>query len=43
MPIPLENANFHLDIAGIAGLFGGDDAVAAMATVFVYGSRKWLG
>ncbi|KAG8219027.1 hypothetical protein J3R82DRAFT_4783 [Butyriboletus roseoflavus] len=34
---------FSLDMSGIMGLMGGDDAVSAMATVHVYGNRRWLG
>ncbi|KAI0371813.1 hypothetical protein BV20DRAFT_166105 [Pilatotrama ljubarskyi] len=34
---------FSLDISGVAGFFGGDVSVSAMATVHVYEGRKWLG
>ncbi|KAG8219033.1 hypothetical protein J3R82DRAFT_4789 [Butyriboletus roseoflavus] len=34
---------FSLDMSGVAALMGGDDAVSAMATVHVYGNRRWLG
>ncbi|KAI0637289.1 hypothetical protein C8Q77DRAFT_1155133 [Trametes polyzona] len=34
---------FDLDISGVAGFFGGDVSVSAMATVHVYEGRKWLG
>ena len=41
--IPLRDSNVNLDISGVAGFFGGDVAVSAMATVHVYQGRKWLG
>ncbi|KAI0822660.1 hypothetical protein BC628DRAFT_1421609 [Trametes gibbosa] len=34
---------FDLDISGVAGFFGGDVSVSAMATVHIYEGRKWLG
>ncbi|KAI8998925.1 hypothetical protein BD414DRAFT_533729 [Trametes punicea] len=34
---------FDLDISGVAGFFGGDVSVPAMATVHIYEGRKWLG
>ncbi|KAI0660313.1 hypothetical protein C8Q70DRAFT_933159 [Cubamyces menziesii] len=37
------NGEFNLDISGVAGFFGGDVAVTAMATVHVYRGRRWLG
>lgn len=40
---PLQDADWNLDISGVAGFFGGDVAVSAMATVHVYEGRKWLG
>ncbi|KAF4580591.1 hypothetical protein EYR38_003190 [Pleurotus pulmonarius] len=41
--IPLRSANFQLDASGVAGFFGGEEAIAAMASVHFYRSRKWLG
>ncbi|KAG2354818.1 hypothetical protein BDR07DRAFT_1428293 [Suillus spraguei] len=41
--IPLSGSKFSLDASGVAGFFGGDEAVSAMATVHVYQGRKWLG
>ncbi|RPD79751.1 hypothetical protein L226DRAFT_179376 [Lentinus tigrinus ALCF2SS1-7] len=41
--IPLHDSDINLDISGVAGFFGGDVAVSAMATVHVYQGRKWLG
>ncbi|KIK21853.1 hypothetical protein PISMIDRAFT_103302, partial [Pisolithus microcarpus 441] len=40
---PLDDAHFTLDTSGVAGVFGGEEAVSAMATVHVYQYRKWLG
>ncbi|EIW56623.1 uncharacterized protein TRAVEDRAFT_95883, partial [Trametes versicolor FP-101664 SS1] len=34
---------FDLDISGVAGFFGADVAISAMATVHVYAGRRWLG
>ncbi|KAH7907502.1 hypothetical protein BJ138DRAFT_1174536 [Hygrophoropsis aurantiaca] len=41
--MPLADSHFTLDTSGVAGFFGGDEAVSAMATVHVYEGRKWLG
>ncbi|TBU28955.1 hypothetical protein BD311DRAFT_865121 [Dichomitus squalens] len=41
--IPLKSSTINLDISGVAGFFGGDVAVSAMATVHVYQGRRWLG
>ena len=41
--LPFQRSDFNLDISGVAGFFGGDVAVSAMATVHVYRGRKWLG
>ena len=41
--LPLDKSNFTLDTSGVAGVFGGDEAVSAMATVHVYENRQWLG
>ncbi|KAJ3507765.1 hypothetical protein NLJ89_g6122 [Agrocybe chaxingu] len=42
-PIPLENSKFNLDIFSVAGFFGGDEVVEAMATLHLYKGRKWRG
>lgn len=34
---------FSLNTSAVAGVFGGEEAVASMATVHVYEHRKWLG
>jgi hypothetical protein len=42
--LPLDKSKFFtLDTSGIAGIFGGDEAVSAMATGHVYENRQWLG
>ena len=42
--LPLDKPpRVSFDMAGVAGLLGGDDALSAMATVHVYGGRRWLG
>ncbi|OBZ75302.1 hypothetical protein A0H81_04688 [Grifola frondosa] len=43
MQTPLQNSKFSLDSSGVAGFFGGDVAVSAMATVHVHEGRKWRG
>ncbi|KAL0950673.1 hypothetical protein HGRIS_007457 [Hohenbuehelia grisea] len=42
-PLPLSNASFTLDVSGIAGFFGGEEAISAMASVHIYKGRKTLG
>ncbi|KAH7905843.1 hypothetical protein BJ138DRAFT_1094774 [Hygrophoropsis aurantiaca] len=41
--IPFSNSHFNLDASGLAGLFGGEEAISAMATLHVYEGRRWLG
>lgn len=41
--LPLDKSKFTLDTSGVAGVFGGDEAVSAMATVHVYENRRFLG
>lgn len=43
MSRPLNGSRFTLDTSGVAGVFGGEEAVSAMATVHVYENRRWLG
>ncbi|KAF8838372.1 hypothetical protein BDN67DRAFT_991338 [Paxillus ammoniavirescens] len=43
LPTPLSNTKFNLDSSGVAGFFGGEGAIAAMATVHLYHGRRWLG
>ncbi|KAF9467192.1 hypothetical protein BDZ94DRAFT_1233356 [Collybia nuda] len=42
-PIPLSNTKFNLNSSGVAGFFGGEEAVSAMGTVHFYRGQKWLG
>ena len=37
------NSKFTLNTAGVAGFFGGEEAISAMATVHLYEHRRWLG
>ncbi|KDR74941.1 hypothetical protein GALMADRAFT_211824 [Galerina marginata CBS 339.88] len=43
IPPPLQNSSFTLDIFSIAGFFGGDEVIQAMATLHLYKGRKWRG
>ncbi|KAH0840270.1 hypothetical protein J3R83DRAFT_1277 [Lanmaoa asiatica] len=46
MPVldrPLQNTKFTLDTSGVAGFFGGEEAISAMATVHLFKGRRWLG
>ncbi|KAG2129014.1 hypothetical protein DEU56DRAFT_503193 [Suillus clintonianus] len=43
MQIPISGSSFTLDAAGVAGFFGGDETLSAMATVHLYRGRRWLG
>ena len=40
---PLTNATFKLDVSGVAGFFGGEEAFAALSTVHLIHGRRWLG
>jgi hypothetical protein len=40
---PLQDKPFTLDSSGVAGFFGGDEAISGMATVHIYRGRRWLG
>ena len=40
---PLSNTAFTLDSSGVAGFFGGESAVRAMATVNLLPKRRWCG
>ncbi|KAG2343631.1 hypothetical protein BDR05DRAFT_1059521 [Suillus weaverae] len=42
LQIPTKGS-FTLDSAGVAGFFGGDETLSAMATVHLYRGRRWLG
>ncbi|KAI6034703.1 hypothetical protein BKA83DRAFT_4193539 [Pisolithus microcarpus] len=41
--IPLENTSFVLNGTGVAGLFGGEEAIASIASGHVFEGRKWFG
>ena len=46
MPVlnsPLEGTKVTLDSAGVAGIFGGEEAISAIVTVHFSKGRKWLG
>lgn len=40
---PLDNVSFTLDISGVMGFFGGEEALSAMSTVHLYQGRRWFG
>ncbi|KAI6152494.1 hypothetical protein BKA82DRAFT_763143 [Pisolithus tinctorius] len=40
---PLENTKFVLNGTGVAGLFGGEEAVASIALVHIFEGRRWFG
>ena len=39
----LDSSSFNLDVSGVVGFFGGEEAISAMGTVHVYEGRKYLG
>lgn len=40
---PLSGSKFNLNSAGVAGFFGGEEAIPAMATVCLFRGGRWLG
>jgi hypothetical protein len=42
-PISVSTGKFSLDISGVAGFFGGDEAIQAMQTIHLYKARRWTG
>ncbi|KAG1735408.1 hypothetical protein EDB19DRAFT_1910668 [Suillus lakei] len=42
-PISASSGNFSLDVSGVAGFFGGDEAVQAIMTIHLYKARRWSG
>ncbi|PPQ95901.1 hypothetical protein CVT26_015587 [Gymnopilus dilepis] len=40
---PLTESTFELDVSGIAGFFGGEEAFAAMSSIHLVRGRRWLG
>ncbi|KAH7922975.1 hypothetical protein BV22DRAFT_1036885 [Leucogyrophana mollusca] len=41
--LSLDKSSFSLDTSGVAGIFGGDEAISAMATVHLRKGRRWWG
>ncbi|KAG1779958.1 hypothetical protein EV702DRAFT_1276882 [Suillus placidus] len=42
-PFETNTGNFSLNVFGVAGFFGGDEAIAAMKTIHHHKARKFLG
>ncbi|KAG2135726.1 uncharacterized protein EDB93DRAFT_821899 [Suillus bovinus] len=42
-PIDIHTGHFDLDVSGVAGFFGGEEAISAMQTIHLYKYRKWMG
>ncbi|KAG1836233.1 hypothetical protein F4604DRAFT_1602921 [Suillus subluteus] len=42
-PFKIQPSNFSLNIFGITGFFGGDQAISAILTIHYYKGRKFLG
>jgi hypothetical protein len=42
-PISVSMGKFSLDVSGVAGFFGGDEAVQAIQTIHLYKGRRWTG
>ncbi|KAG2141540.1 hypothetical protein BD769DRAFT_86967 [Suillus cothurnatus] len=42
-PIDINAGHFDLDVSGVAGFFGGEEAISAMQTIHLYKYRKWMG
>ncbi|KAI6135641.1 hypothetical protein EV401DRAFT_7705 [Pisolithus croceorrhizus] len=40
-PAPLKDVHFVLNSAAVAGLLGGEEAIASMAAVHVFGGKTW--
>ncbi|KAI9461116.1 hypothetical protein HD554DRAFT_1531640 [Boletus coccyginus] len=40
---PFSNAKFTLNAWGVAGIFGGEEAISAVALIPLYQGRRWLG
>lgn len=41
--LPLTDSRFSLNAWGVAGIFGGEESVSAMALIPLYQGRRWLG
>ncbi|KAG2362395.1 hypothetical protein BDR07DRAFT_1460919 [Suillus spraguei] len=42
-PVDINAGHFDLDVSGVAGFFGGEEAISAMQTIHLYRYRKWIG
>ncbi|KAG2335765.1 hypothetical protein BDR05DRAFT_860663, partial [Suillus weaverae] len=42
-PLEIHPGNFSLNVSGVAGFFGGDEAIAATQTIHHHKARKFLG
>jgi hypothetical protein len=42
-PVDIHVNHFDLDVSGVAGFFGGEEAISAMQTINLYKYRKWMG
>ncbi|KAG2069290.1 hypothetical protein BDR04DRAFT_1055635 [Suillus decipiens] len=42
-PFEIHPGNFSLNVSGVAGFFGGDEAISAIQTIHHYEYRKWTG
>ncbi|KAG1805696.1 uncharacterized protein BJ212DRAFT_1391051 [Suillus subaureus] len=42
-PFEIRPGNFSLNVSGVAGFFGGDEAISAIQTIHHYKARKFLG
>ncbi|KAG9310487.1 hypothetical protein JVU11DRAFT_9631 [Chiua virens] len=43
LPLPLTHVKFSLNAWGLAGIFGGEESISAMALIPLYQGRRWLG
>jgi hypothetical protein len=39
----INSSTYKLDLSGVVGLFGGDNAVDALETIHLYAGRRWAG
>ncbi|KAG2060390.1 hypothetical protein BDR06DRAFT_561874 [Suillus hirtellus] len=42
-PVDIQTGHFDLDVSGVAGFFGGEEAISAMQTIHLYKYRKYMG
>ncbi|KAG1763139.1 hypothetical protein EDD22DRAFT_1023963, partial [Suillus occidentalis] len=42
-PFEIHPGNFSLNVSGVAGFFGGDEAISAIQTIHHYKARRFLG